>query len=341
MMYQAVARRGINRLSLALLCGRLKKRLLAGFSTTVYAEPSRCPAPFFTTGTTDLESSSPYSAYLGYHAGHSMQRSTQQQYAGVYSLLAQSTRSRPIRQTPEALYAALGVSAPCSTKIVGLATLGFTFRYNRRQRQYIITQEQFYHESVDQRSAGLDHGGGSSPPVATTLDVRRRYGTAQSHQQHRAHCAFFQASLDDVVLQEGFGCDATVVQDLWRACQEHRRLCIVHDRGDGPQEWVIDPYQILFKRRALYLDACVVAERTVKLFRINRIKRVTFSTSPIPTPIVEYSFRQRHCHSFSVFVSDQIQRTRLFARCVVHHRNVLAARSRSDLPTAALSSRSR
>lgn len=74
----------------------------------------------------------------------------------------------------------------------------------------------------------------------------------------------FQSSLNDVVLQEGFGCDAATLQDLWRACREHRRVRIVHDRGAGPLEWVIDPYQILFKRRALYVDACVVAERQVK-----------------------------------------------------------------------------
>ena len=43
--------------------------------------------------------------------------------------------------------------------------------------------------------------------------------------------AFLQTSLDDVVLQEGFGCDASILQDLWRACQERQRVRIVHDRG--------------------------------------------------------------------------------------------------------------
>jgi predicted DNA-binding transcriptional regulator YafY len=113
------------------------------------------------------------------------------------------------------------------------------------------------------------------------------------------------------VLQQGFGCDATIVHDLWRACQEHRRLRIVHDRGDGPQEWVIDPYHILFKRRALYLDACVVAERSVKMFRINRITRVFPMGVRVPTPLVPYNFRERHRHSFSVFVGDQVQHVRI------------------------------
>ena len=75
---------------------------------------------------------------------------------------------------------------------------------------------------------------------------------------------------------------------------------------------LIDPYQIFFKRRALYLDACVVTERRVRMFRINRIKSVSrVDIPPIPTPIVAYNFRERHRHSFSVFVGDQPQRVRI------------------------------
>jgi len=53
--------------------------------------------------------------------------------------------------------------------------------------------------------------------------------------------AFLQTSLDDVVLQEGFGCDATILKDLWHACQERQRIRILHDHGAGPHIWVIDP----------------------------------------------------------------------------------------------------
>jgi predicted DNA-binding transcriptional regulator YafY len=123
--------------------------------------------------------------------------------------------------------------------------------------------------------------------------------------------AFLQASLDDVVLQEGFGCQPAILKDLWRACQEHQRLLIVHDRGDGPQRWEIDPYQILFKRRALYLDAYVVAERQINMFRINRITSVSFLGIQVPEPLIPYNFRERHRHSFSVFVGKQVQRVRI------------------------------
>jgi predicted DNA-binding transcriptional regulator YafY len=197
-----------------------------------------------------------------------------------------------------------------------LAGLGFAFRYNRQLRQYDILQEQFLpvlNLSTSEVLAlimavrQLSSSGDYTLTYDAIAALRKVISTAPGELR-----TFFQASLDDVVLLQGFGCDATILHDLWRACQEHRRLSIVHDRGDGPQEWIIDPYQILFKRRALYLDACVVAERTVKMFRINRIKRVTFlHFPPIPTPIVAYNFRQRHRHSFSVFVSDQVQRVRV------------------------------
>jgi hypothetical protein len=35
---------------------------------------------------------------------------------------------------------------------------------------------------------------------------------------------FFQATINEEVLQEGFGCQAEILDDLWRACQEHQRL---------------------------------------------------------------------------------------------------------------------
>jgi predicted DNA-binding transcriptional regulator YafY len=194
-----------------------------------------------------------------------MQRLMQQQYARrVQRLLAliNEIKTNP-RQTPAVLYAALGISRAMFYKDCKvLATLGFTFRYNRSQRQYVITQEQFL------PMLNLS----TSEVLALIMAVRQLSSSGDYTLMYDAIAAlrkvisntapelraFFLASLDDVVLQESFGCNATILQDLWRACQEHLRLCIVHDRGDGPQEWVIDPYQILFKRLALYLDACVV-----------------------------------------------------------------------------------
>ena len=220
-------------------------------------------------------------------------------------------------QEPRLLCRALGVSRAMLYKDRQvLAQVGFTFRYDRRQRQHLITQDRFL--PVLQLT--------SSEVLALIMAVRQISSTGDYTLTYEAIAAlrkvisntpakvrtFFQASIDDVVLQQGFGCDAAILDDLWSASQEHRRLRIVHDRGDGLQEWLIDPYQIFFKRRALYLDACVVPERHVRMFRINRIKNVRrVDIPPIPTPIVAYNFRGRHRHSFSVFVGDPPQRVRI------------------------------
>ena len=247
------------------------------------------------------------------------QSAPQHRYTGRLQrllMLINEIKTNP-RQQPRVLYSTLKISSSMFDKDRRLlAGLGFAFRYNRKQCQYDIIQDQFLpilNLSTSEVLAlimavrQLSSTGDYTLTYDAIAALRKVISTAPTELR-----AFFQASLDDVVLQQGFGCDATIVHDLWRTCQEHRRLRIVHDRGDGPQEWVIDPYQILFKRRALYLDACVVAERSVKMFRINRIKRVTFLTfPPLPTPIVEYNFRQRHHHSFSVFVGDQVQRVRI------------------------------
>jgi predicted DNA-binding transcriptional regulator YafY len=219
-------------------------------------------------------------------------------------------------QRPQALYSALGISSSMFDKDRRLlAGLGFAFRFHRAQQRYEITQDQFLPVLALSTSEVLAlimavRQLSSSGDYTLTYDAIAALRKVISNTPAELR-AFFQASLDDVVLQEGFGCDPTILHDLWRACQDHQRLRIVHDRGQGAQEWVVDPYQILFKRRALYLDACVVAERHIKLFRINRIKHVIPTGVRLSTPLVPYNFRERHRHSFSVFVGDQVQRVRV------------------------------
>jgi predicted DNA-binding transcriptional regulator YafY len=196
-----------------------------------------------------------------------------------------------------------------------LATLGFAFHYDRQQRGYVITHDRFLpvlNLSISEVLALIMavRQLSSSGDYTLTYDAIAALRKIVSNMPGEVR-AFLQTSLDDVVLQEGFGCDATILQDLWHACQERQRVRIVHDRGTGGHEWVIDPYQIFFKRRALYLDACVVPERRVNMFRVNRIQRVRFLGVRVPTPLVPYNFRERHRHSFSVFVGAPPQRVRI------------------------------
>jgi predicted DNA-binding transcriptional regulator YafY len=202
-----------------------------------------------------------------------------------------------------------------------LKALGLAFHYDRQQRQYIITQDRFLpvlHLSTSEMLALIM----AVRQIASTGDYTLTYEAIAALRKVVSNTpaeirAFLQASLDDVVLQDGFGCNPTILRDLWQACQEHQRLCIVHDHGDGPREWVIDPYQLFFKRRALYLDACVVETRQIHMFRINRIQSLAPLGVRIPTPLVPYNFRERHRHSFSVFVGDAPQRVRIRFRAAV------------------------
>jgi predicted DNA-binding transcriptional regulator YafY len=225
-------------------------------------------------------------------------------------------------QAPDALYTSLGISRAMFYKDRQvLKALGLAFHYDRQQRRYIITQDRYL--------PVLDLS--TSEMLALIMAVRQMASTGDYTLTYEAIAAlrkvvsntpaevraFLQASLDDVVLQDGFGCNPTILHDLWQACQEHQRLRIVYDRGAGSREWMIDPYQLFFKRRALYLDACVVETRQVHMFRVNRIKSLALLGVRMPTPLVPYNFRERHRHSFSVFVGNPPQRVRIRFRAAV------------------------
>jgi predicted DNA-binding transcriptional regulator YafY len=120
---------------------------------------------------------------------------------------------------------------------------------------------------------------------------------------------FLRSCLDDVVLKEGFGCDSKILEDLQKAVKEGRRLSILYDlySEGGVKEYTLDPYQLYFKRRALYVDAYVPDEQAYRVYRVNRIRRVT------PHPMMapkrdDYSFAQRHRDSFSTFVGDKVEK---------------------------------
>jgi predicted DNA-binding transcriptional regulator YafY len=122
----------------------------------------------------------------------------------------------------------------------------------------------------------------------------------------------FTSCLDEIVLQEGFGCKRQVLDDLNQALSENRQIAISYTRptDESPNTHTVNPYQIYFKRRALYLDAFDTEAQQYLVFRVNRISKVQ------PTQITftrkdDYNFAQRHRHVFSVFVSDSVQSVRV------------------------------
>jgi predicted DNA-binding transcriptional regulator YafY len=225
-------------------------------------------------------------------------------------------------QTPEALYTNLRISRAMFYKDCHvLKALGLAFHYDRQQRRYIITQDR-YLPVLDLSTSEMLALIMAVRQIASTGDYTLTYEAIAALRKVVSNTpaeirAFLEASLDDVVLQDGFGCNPTILHDLWQACQEHQRLRIVYDRGTGPRQWVIDPYQLFFKRRALYLDACLVETRQITMLRVNRIKSLALLGVCMPTPLVDYNFRERHRHSFSVFVGNSPQRVRIRFRPAV------------------------
>jgi predicted DNA-binding transcriptional regulator YafY len=169
-------------------------------------------------------------------------------------------------QAPEILYTSLGISRSMFYKDRQvLKALGLAFHYNRQQRRHVITQDR-YLPVLDLSTSELLALIMAVRQMASTGDYTLTYEAIAALRKVVSNTpaevrAFLQASLDDVVVQDGLGCNPTILRDLWQACQERQRLRIVYDRGDGTREWVIAPYQLFFKRRALYLDACVVDTR--------------------------------------------------------------------------------
>ena len=67
----------------------------------------------------------------------------------------------------------------------------------------------------------------------------------------------------------------------------------------------IDPYQLFFKRRALYLDAYDKGAGDLRVFRVNRIKQVE-PTGISGVMVTDYSFATRFQDTFSAFVGEGV-----------------------------------
>ncbi|MGE0824668.1 MAG: WYL domain-containing protein [Candidatus Binatia bacterium] len=86
---------------------------------------------------------------------------------------------------------------------------------------------------------------------------------------------------------------------------EQRRvvICYQSPAADAANEHMLDPYQLFFKRRALYLDAYCPDAQDYRVFRLNRVSAVRMTGIGFPCH-TEYNFTERHKHSFGVFVGD-------------------------------------
>src|SRR5581483_36549 len=221
--------------------------------------------------------------------------------------LASTVKNDPI-QTPEQLWKNLGIKkAQFNRDKKDLEKIGFVFKYDRRQKRFVIIKDPFLPVydltltetfaltmAVRQLSAAGDH----LLTFGAIDAIKKIIANAPSPQRE-----MLSDSLREFVLQQGFGCQERILEDLQKALLDSTTVIIHYQPppADKPQEYVVTPYQLYFKRRALYLDAYCTDTNDYRVFRINRISDVRFT--PLQPPRHPDSNRpESHKPSFSVFV---------------------------------------
>lgn len=230
--------------------------------------------------------------------------------------LASTVKTQP-DQTPEQLWRALGIKkAQYHRDKKALEEIGFVFKYDRPRKRFVIEKEPFL-PVFDLKL---------TETFALTMAVRQLSASGDALLTYEALTAInkiianapgpqremLSESMRESVLREGFGCREQVLQDLQKAVLEQRRVVISYQppQATVPKEHMLDPYQLYFKRRALYLDAYCPETRDYRVFRLNRVSAARFTGIGF-TRHADYNFTERHKHSFSVFVGDSRQWVRV------------------------------
>jgi predicted DNA-binding transcriptional regulator YafY len=215
------------------------------------------------------------------------------------------------RQTPEQRYRTLGISRSqfFQDKKLLEKAFGFRVQFDRAKRSYEILSDPYLPIlnlklseafalilAVRQLSASGDY----ILTYEAIEGVQKIVASAQPELR-----TFLQNVLDESVLRQGFGCDASILESLRQACAEHHHVIITYEHYDQDTFWrhTIDPYQLFFRRRALYLDAYDKGAKALRVFRVNRIKQVEL-TGLSGVIVDDYSFARRFQDTFSTFVGE-------------------------------------
>ena len=235
--------------------------------------------------------------------------------------LATEVRTHP-SQTPEQLQRALAISeSQYFRDKEALLEMGFQYKWDRTKRRHVVEKDIFLPvmqleltelfalaAAVRQLSASGDYALSFG-----ALNALKKIGAgADSHL-----LPVVRAVIDDMVLEEGFGCDVNVLETL-QECREREREVIITYRGKstGWQEERIhvDPYCLYFRRRAIYLDGWSHNANEIRTFRVNRISRAEPVARYFKVREV-YDAHQRHRSAWEVFSGDSVERvTILFDR---------------------------
>lgn len=230
--------------------------------------------------------------------------------------LAATIKIDPL-QTPEQLWRNLGIKkAQFHRDRKALEHLGFTFKYDRKQQRFVILKDAFLpvHDLTLTETFALTM---AVRQLSAAGDYLLTYGAIDAIKKIIANAPgpqreMLNESLREFVLQQGFGCQEHILDDLRKALLEQYLVIIHYQRPSeaAPKEYEVQPYQLYFKRRALYLDAYYPKAKAYRTFRLNRVKAVRFTDMHF-TRHADYNFTERHKYSFSVFVGETIQKVRV------------------------------
>lgn len=190
-----------------------------------------------------------------------------------------------------------------------LSDIGFQFDYSRGLKKFVITQditlpvenltlsEQLsLVMALRHLSAAGDHiltyeGFKAAKKIASQLpgEIRERL-------------------FEDLVLNEGFRCDPSILEKLQRAVGENWRIVLTYQRpgDDAPVRVEIDPYHIFFKRRAIYVEGFSVSSGGIRTYRLSRIKTLAFKEKGFAVR-EDYDFGKRYRNAFSAFPGEQTE----------------------------------
>lgn len=189
--------------------------------------------------------------------------------------------------------------------------LGFSVRYDRGSRTYRIIEGHFGPIlqlsplevfSLIMAARHLSVAGDHTLAFDAITTMRRIAGTGPKSLRY-----FLDFLLSDVVLQRTYCCSSEVIDPLREAVEKRGQVRLEYrEQMSGEvKTFTVEPYHLLFKWRALYLDGYCVDTGDFRMFRISRIQNVKIFPLKRIKRRAGYDFASRHGNSFRVFVSDK------------------------------------
>ncbi|MCP4107595.1 MAG: WYL domain-containing protein [Desulfobacteraceae bacterium] len=227
-----------------------------------------------------------------------------------FAKIINEIKSVPV-QTQSQLLKTLGISSTQfhkDKKVV--AGMGFEFHYDRTKKCYIIDKDEY--RAIE----GLSLSERLSLIMAfRQLSAAGDYiltfeGLNAAKKLAADMPPMLKESLfDDIVLNEGFGCSREIMEKLRKARGDRLRVILLYQRPDedSHSSHELEPYQLFFKRRALYVEGYSWTEKGIRMYRLNRIKNVEITPYGFTELRENYNFGIRHKNAFSVFAGNTTQ----------------------------------